>query len=153
MNDLTPIPYARPVHVAVARRVACPSRRRRHGGAALGHATYPMGVTAATNGTGALVRRRTEGFAVASAICGFTAIIPVVSQVIGLTLGMISLARIRRARRAGVELAGAKWAAAGIITSGFALFGWLAIFVAMSLIGSSLSHSAGSLNTLLQQTP
>jgi hypothetical protein len=138
MNDLTPIPYAKPISVTVTP-------------VSSDHATaetLPAGVAPPT-----LVRSRTEGFAVASAICGFTAIVPLVSQVIGLAFGMISLSRIRRSRRAGIELAGTRWALAGITSSGFALFCWIAIFVAMGMLSDSLANSASSLSTLLEQSP
>ncbi len=138
MNDLAPIPYAKPISVTVT--PISPDDRTLQ--------VLPAGVAPRT-----LVRNKTEGFAVASAICGFTAIVPLVSQVIGLALGMISLSRIRRARRAGIELAGTRWALAGITSSGFALFCWIAIFVAIGVLSDSLANSAGSLSTLLEQNP
>ena len=77
MTDLVQIPYARPAGAAVT-RVAD---------------GLPATVAPAAGANTAIVRHRTDGFAVASAICGFTAIVPVVSQVIGLVLGRVSLAR------------------------------------------------------------
>ncbi|UCC29092.1 MAG: hypothetical protein JSU86_12920 [Phycisphaerales bacterium] len=138
MNDLTHVPYARPAGTMVT-----------------GISTQHTPVLAASvNPAGNVqVHKRTDGFAVASAICGFTAIVPLVSQVIGLAFGTLSLARIRRARRAGIELGGAKWALTGIVSSAFTLICWVGIFVAISLIGSSLSHSVESLNTLMPPTP
>lgn len=138
MNDLTRIPCARPI--SMPDMPVSPDDPTRQ--------ALPAGVAPR-----APVRNKTEGFAVASAICGFTAFVPLVSQVIGLALGMISLSRIRRARRAGLELAGTRWALAGITSSGFALFCWIAIFVAMGMLGDSLANSAGSLSTLLEQNP
>ncbi len=135
MPDLMHIPYARPAGTAVT-RVAD---------------GLPATVAPASGADSAIVRRRTDGFAVASAICGFTAIVPVVSQVIGLVLGMVSLARIRRARRAGIEVRGTRWAVAGIASSGFALLCWVAVFAAMSFLSTSLSHSSQSLNALFPQ--
>jgi hypothetical protein len=129
------IPYARPVETAVT-RVAD---------------GLPATVAPAAGANSAIVRQRTDGFAVASAICGFTAIVPLVSQVIGLVLGIVGLARIRRARRAGIEVRGTRWAVAGITCSGFALLCWVAVFVAMSALGTSLSHSSQSLDALFQQ--
>jgi hypothetical protein len=138
MNDLTHVPYARPVGVMVT-----------------GISTQDTPVLAASvNPAGNVqVHKRTDGFAVASAICGFTAIVPLVSQVIGLALGALSLVRIRRARRAGIELGGAKWALTCIVSSAFTLICWVGIFVAISLIGSSLSHSVESLNALMPPAP
>ncbi len=135
MSDLTHIPYARPAGTAVT-RVAD---------------GFPATVAPVSGAGSAIVRHRTDGFAVASAICGFTAIVPVVSQVIGLVLGIVSLARIRRAKRAGIEVRGTRWAVAGISCSGFALLCWVAIFVAMSVLTTSLSHSTQSLDALFQQ--
>lgn len=88
--------------------------------------------------------------AVASAVCGLTAIIPVVSQLLGLTLGVVSLVRLRRARRSGIELAGKCWAITGIVTSALALIGWIGLAVSMTLLGSSILDSAGALDGLLQ---
>lgn len=138
MNDLTPIPFADPVPVTVRQVTSDRPVAER-----------PLGDVPLR----APVRGKTEGFAVASAICGFTAIVPLVSQVIGLALGMISLFRIRRARRLGIEVAGTRWALAGIISSGFALCCWITIFVAMSVLSDSLANSANSLSTLLDPMP
>ncbi len=138
MNDLTHVPYARPVGTVVA-------------GISTEHT--PVGAVPVNPAGNVHVHKRTDGFAVASAICGFTAIVPLVSQVIGLAFGTLSLARIRRARRAGIELGGAKWALTGIVSSAFTLICWVGIFVAISLIGSSLSHSVESLNALTPPTP
>ncbi len=135
MPEVMPIPYARPAGTAVT-RVAD---------------GLPTTVAPAPGANTAIVRHRTDGFAVASAICGFTAIVPVVSQVIGLVLGIVSLVRIRRARRAGIEVRGTRWAVAGVASSGFALLCWVAIFVAMSVLTTSLSHSSQSLDALFQQ--
>ena len=138
MSDLTRIPRAEPVRAA-ARRVPMEEP--------------PAGVTAVNPAQGVLERRRTDEYAVASAICGFTAIVPLVSQLIGLALGLLSLSRIRRARRAGIELAGAKWAAAGIFSSGFVLMCWIAIFIGMMLLTSSFSHSAEALSGFQSSSP
>ena len=95
---------------------------------------------------------KNDRFAVASAVCGFTGIIPIVSQVAGLTLGIMALIRIGRARRAGVPRGGTRWAVAGIVSSGLVLAGWVACFFALSVVGSSLSDITEPLGTLLQQT-
>ncbi len=96
-----------------------------------------------------IVKKSTDHLAIASAVCGITAIVPIISQIMGLGLGIASLVRIRRARRAGIERAGKGWALTGIITSGIALIGWIALFVIMALISSSISGSADSLGALL----
>jgi hypothetical protein len=82
-----------------------------------------------------------------------TAIIPVLSQVIGLCFGVISLVRIRRACRLGNRLGGAKWAAVGMVSSGFALICWVGVFLVIGIVNSSFSHCADSLNTLFPVTP
>jgi len=138
MNDLTQAPYARPAGTMVT-------------GISTQHT--PVLAASANPAANVPVHKRTDGFAVASAICGFTAIVPLVSQVIGLAFGTLSLARIRRARRTGIELGGAKWALTGIVSSAFTLICWIGIFVAVSLIGSSLSYSVESLNALTPPNP
>ena len=77
----------------------------------------------------------TDGLAVASAICGFTAIVPVLAQVLGLGLGIASLVRIRRARRCGVHLRGRGWAWAGIASSGLLLLCWIVSIAALVAVG------------------
>jgi hypothetical protein len=89
---------------------------------------------------------------VASAVCGFTGIIPIVSQVAGLALGIMALIRIGRARRAGVPRKGTRWAVAGIVSSGLVLAGWVACFFVLSFVGSSFSDISEPLGNLLQQT-
>jgi hypothetical protein len=81
------------------------------------------------------------------------AIIPVLSQVIGLCFGAVSLVRIHRARRFGGGLGGVKWAAVGIASSGFALLCWIAIFLVFGVVNSSLWQSSDTLSELLQVTP
>jgi hypothetical protein len=138
MNELARIPQALPIQNT---EVVVPVAR-------------PVGPAAGQSAShGALVGRRTDGFAVASAICGFTAIVPFVSQVIGLALGVLSLSRIRRARRHGLEIGGTRWAVAGIASSGFVLICWIGIIVALNLVSSTFAHSADSLGAVLQTTP
>lgn len=91
------------------------------------------------------VLRHTDTLAVASAVCGFTAIVPVVSQVAGLALGITSLVRIRRARRCGVDLRGRGWALAGIFSSGFALACWVAVIAAFIVVASLFARTADTL--------
>ncbi len=138
MDELATIPEARPVHSPVTHVPDC----------------VPVAPEASC-GTGgdqgrAIVQRRTDKLAVASAVCGFTALVPIISQVIGLGLGVVSLGRIRRAKRQGVELGGMRWAVAGIVSSGFMLLCWIGIFVAMALLTSSFAGSAESLGAALR---
>jgi hypothetical protein len=65
--------------------------------------------------------------AVASAICGLTAFIPVVSQIAGVVLGVLALRRLGRARRAGQPLAGWAWAVTGIVSSVCVLLCWILV--------------------------
>jgi len=65
--------------------------------------------------------------AVASAICGLTAIVPVVSQLAGVVLGVIAFRRLARARRAGQPLAGWAWAVIGLVSSIFVLLCWILV--------------------------
>ena len=133
MNESLPVPVASPVNTAVTRVSvdALPAAPQ-----AVGGSNYP------------LVPAGTDRLAIASAICGLTAIVPVISQVIGLALGIASLLRIRRARREGTLVRGRGWALTGI-SSGFALLGWVAMVAALLLAGSVFAHAADSLNALV----
>ena len=90
----------------------------------------------------------TARLAVLSTICGMTAFVPVVSQLAGLALGVISLRRIRRARRNGIKLPGRGWALTGVISSGITLLGWIAFIAVMAFVSDLLSQSSGALNAL-----
>ena len=140
MNELSPSskpappPVARPVDIAVIPAPVVPVAR------ALSRMDDVRYV---------VVKRTTEPFAVASAICGMTAIIPVLSQLVGLTLGIVSLVRLRRAKRSGLELSGKGWAIAGIATSGLALIGWIGFAIVLAGLGSSVLSSSDALSSLL----
>lgn len=138
MNESLPVPVASPVNTPVTRVLVEPLP------------TAPQGVSGAGY---PLVRPSTDRLAIASAVCGLTAIIPVISQVMGLALGIASLVRIRRAGRAGVAVRGRGWALTGIISSGFALVGWVAMVAALLLVGSVFSQTAGSLDALALTPP
>ncbi|MDO8631941.1 MAG: hypothetical protein Q7R41_15760 [Phycisphaerales bacterium] len=99
---------------------------------------------------GAPQKPTTDRLAIASAICGLTAFIPIFSQLIGLVLGLLGLLRIRRAKRAGTMVRGRGWAAAGIAGNGLALLGWIALFTAFAAIKSSFSDTNDSFRKLLQ---
>jgi hypothetical protein len=90
----------------------------------------------------------TDGLAVASAVLGFTAIVPVVSQVLGIGLGVAGLVRIHRARRAGLPRRGRLWAWLGIGSSTFALLAWIAVLAAFAVISHALGQAADSLPLL-----
>ena len=133
MNETLPVPMARPVDSGVTRVTAEP---------------LPVAPPNGNAGGLQLIPANTDHLAIASAVCGLTAIIPVISQVIGLALGIASLRRIRRARKAGVEVRGKGWALTGIISSGFALLGWIAAFALLLLVGSMFAYASDSLSTL-----
>lgn len=94
------------------------------------------------------VPARTEPAAVAAAVCGMSAVIPIVSQIAGLFLGFLALGRIARARRAGVILGGRRYALTGIVSSGLALAGWLAFGALMFGVNKTLAHTLKPLSTL-----
>ena len=112
--------------------------------AAMTPPVVPGGLPPATSGVQPLLRG-TDTLAVASAICGFTAIVPVVSQVVGLVLGVVSLVRIGRARRRGVALRGVGWAWAGIVSSGFVMLSWIAVLGLLLAVKASLLHTVNAL--------
>jgi hypothetical protein len=90
----------------------------------------------------------TDTCAVVSAVCGLTAIVPVVSQVAGLGFGLASTVRLIRARRAGRVLRGWGWVFTGLLSSGVALIGWIVVFVGFGVLSSSLAESSSSLQNL-----
>ncbi|UCF34213.1 MAG: hypothetical protein JSV78_02695, partial [Phycisphaerales bacterium] len=90
----------------------------------------------------------TDACAVVSAVCGLTAIVPVVSQVAGLGFGLASTVRLIRAHRAGRLLRGWGWVFTGLLSSGVALIGWIAVFVAFGVLSSSLADSSSTLQNL-----
>lgn len=92
----------------------------------------------------------TDKVAVASSVCGLTPFIPVISQVIGLILGIWALFRIGRARRAGQNVRGRGWATAGIAGNGFVLLGWIALFGMFAALKGTLSDTTQKLNPLLK---
>lgn len=96
----------------------------------------------------ALPAARTDQAAVASAVCGMTAIIPIVSQVAGLILGAVALVRIGRARRAGVMVGGRRYAITGIVSSALALAGWIAFGGMMYGVNKTLAHTLRPLTAL-----
>jgi len=91
--------------------------------------------------------------AVASAICGMTAIVPVVSQIAGLILGIMAFRRIRQARRAGLPLAGSGWAATGIVSSIFVLLCWIAVVAILGSVVFLFSHTASALDKAILAPP
>ncbi len=138
MNETLPIPTARPLSTAIS---PVPSDQ------------LPVGPGFIGDPNHAIVGVKTDRMAIASAVCGLTAIIPVISQVIGLGLGIGSLVRIGRAKRDGVRMPGAGWAWTGILSSGFALVGWVAMLGMLVVVGSSLTHATGSLDALIPGLP
>ena len=91
---------------------------------------------------------RTDTLAIASAVCGLTAIVPVLSQGAGLALGIASLVRISRARRCGIAVGGRGWALTGIISSAFMLLSWIAVFGFLCAAGASLASTTDALQAI-----
>lgn len=83
---------------------------------------------------GLLAKTPVDRYAVASAVLGLTAIVPVLSQIAGLTLGVLALRRIRRAQQAGLAMAGRGWAITGIVSSGVGLLIWIFIAVVFGFV-------------------
>lgn len=83
---------------------------------------------------------RQEFCCVASAVCGLTAVIPFVSQIAGVVLGIIGLVRIRRGRRLGIDRRGTGWAIVGLVSSGFMLLCWLVIVGVLAAAGHVFRH-------------
>jgi hypothetical protein len=98
--------------------------------------------------TGQPAYRRTDPLAVSSAVCGITAIVPVLCQIAGLGLGIASLVRIRRARRDGSVLRGRGLAWVGIATSALALVSWIAVATMLAAVGNSLSDTTEALQVI-----
>jgi len=132
------VPLAAPAHpvevssVPVARPVGFPTIAPGHCGETYITTTQPI----------------TDRLAVASAVCGLSGFIPVVSQLAAIVLGFMSLGRIKRARRQGVQVPGRGWAMTGIVGGVVSLSGWIAMGGFLTLVGSSLSQSSETLNLL-----
>lgn len=94
------------------------------------------------------VRAGSDRLAVASAVCGLTAVVPVLFQVAGLVLGVASLVRIRRARRCGLELPGRGWAWVGIISSGFVLLSWVSVLGMLLAASGSMANTVEALHAI-----
>ena len=95
----------------------------------------------------------TDKVAVASSVCGLTAFIPILSQLIGLALGVWALFRIRRARQSGRQVLGNGWATAGVVGNGLVLLGWIGLFVIFALVNSTISQTTSELHPLLKKHP
>ena len=104
----------------------------------------PMAAQPARSGS---LLANTDRLALASLICGLTAIVPVASQVAGLVLGVSSLVRIRRVRRAGGTVGGT-WAAwTGIAFSAVVLLCWVLVIGAMFWAGVVFDEIGSKLPT------
>jgi len=78
-----------------------------------------------------------------------SAFVPVIAQLLGLWFGVVGLMRIRRARRHGRYLRGSGWAWSGLVSSGVALLGWIALPALLAHLGESFSHTTESLTSIL----
>lgn len=89
----------------------------------------------------------TDKLAITSAICGLVPVIPVISQLAGVVLGIMAIGRIRAARQRGVAMGGMGWAIAGIVSSVVFL---IASVIVLIILGSVLWLFVHSANTLDQ---
>jgi len=126
--ELEPVPVARPIDGATAEGLSAVEARQ-------GPPPIPAHLAERVAAT------RTDHAAVASAVCGMSAVIPIVSQIAGLILGFLALGRIAKARRAGVVVGGRRYAMTGIISSMLALAGWVAFGVLMLGVNKTLAHT------------
>jgi len=94
-----------------------------------------------------------DRWALASAICGITAIVPVISQLAGIILGVVALRRIRRAHRQGLAPRGSGWAIMGISLSLFMLLSWILIFAVFGFVMSIFSDAAHALDKAMPARP
>ena len=88
---------------------------------------------------------RSNRLAVASVAMGAVPLIPILSQIIGIVLGLMALRRISQARRAGVALKGGRCAWAGIGLNVISLLGWILTLVLGSFVASNISGSLEAL--------
>lgn len=88
---------------------------------------------------------RSNRLAVASVAMGAVPLIPILSQIIGIVLGLMALRRISQARRAGVAPKGTRCAWAGIGLNIISLLGWILTLILGSFVASNI---AGSLEAL-----
>jgi len=91
----------------------------------------------------------TDPFAIASAIAGITAFIPILSQLAGLVCGAAAIWRIRKARAAGIAARGYGWAAIGLVMSTGALLCWIFTAVMLGWVATQLSTVSGGLDHAL----
>ncbi len=107
----------------------------------------------ATIAPGLLAKTPVDRYAVASAVLGLTAIVPVLSQIAGLTLGVLALRRIRRAQQDGLPVAGRGWAITGIVSSGVGLLIWIFIAVVFGFVLSIFWTVGGKLDEVAAAVP
>lgn len=92
---------------------------------------------------------RTHPAAVASAVFGFTALVPIVCQVAGIIFGIVAIVRINRDRRNGVPTTGTGLAIAGMTVSALALVGWIMLAVVMAGVSTAFSQIDSGLGGIL----
>jgi hypothetical protein len=92
---------------------------------------------------------RCDPMAVGSALCSFVGFIPLITQVIGVTLGFLAIARMRRAKRSGSTIPGQRYALIGIAVNGTALLFWVAVLAGASTLFGSFSSVTDQLSKLI----
>jgi len=93
--------------------------------------------------------RRAESLAVASAVVGVTSIIPIVSQVASIWMGVLAILRIRKAKQNGLDARFKGWAVLGVTSSVIGLLGWVGMAIGAMFLKSTMGHSTDMLQGLL----
>ena len=97
--------------------------------------------------------KRGNRLAVTSVVVGAVPIIPILSQIVGVILGLVALRRISQARRAGIDLPGSGCAWAGISLNIISLVGWILMLVLGSFVASNISSSLEALRGIRIPAP
>jgi hypothetical protein len=90
-----------------------------------------------------------DGYAIASLGLGLTGIIPIISQVVGIWLGVASLRRLRRGLQTGEPRRGAWMAWLGLTFNGAGLMGWIAVIAILGWVTATVGESAATLNSVV----
>lgn len=90
-----------------------------------------------------------DPMAVGSALCSFVGFVPLITQIIGVSLGFLAIARMRRAQRSGRIIRGQRYALIGIAVNGTALLFWVALLAGASSLFGSFSSATDQLSKLI----
>ncbi len=100
-----------------------------------------------------ILPKRGNRLAVTSVVFGAVPIIPILSQIVGVIMGLVALRRISQARRAGIDLPGRGCAWAGISLNIISLVGWILTLVLGSFVASQMSSSLNALRGIRIPAP